>query len=230
MTKPLYEINLKEFRKNYDYGDLSMLEYIKDYIPSYLESLYKDVLNYNEIYANGWTIKDLLVMGEKEEYWKVRAENFIKKYNVPEKDYREHLKYYNKYIELRDNLLEQLDLDEFILEDFDINLLGEKGYVAGENYTYPGYKEYAGSSSVARLSNYAYSIELFYNEGKAKIEYGYRIDLNNWKKETEEIDWFNPDMDQEKIMDRLYEQFKNHFSKNKSVIEENKDEMEVEQN
>ena len=29
MTKPLYEINLKEFRKNYDYGDLSMLEYIK---------------------------------------------------------------------------------------------------------------------------------------------------------------------------------------------------------
>ena len=81
MKKSLYELNVKKFRENYDSGDLSMLEYIKDYITPDLEKLYHEVLEYNEIYANGWTIQELFKMGNTDSYWKERADNFIKKHN-----------------------------------------------------------------------------------------------------------------------------------------------------
>ena len=47
MRKNLCEINLKEFRDNYECGDFVMLEYIKDYLSDDLQNLYDDVINYN---------------------------------------------------------------------------------------------------------------------------------------------------------------------------------------
>ena len=47
---PLYELDVKKFKENYDLGEFCMLEYLKDYIPNDLEDLYTDAMNYNEIF------------------------------------------------------------------------------------------------------------------------------------------------------------------------------------
>ncbi len=121
MIKNLDEIDLKEFKKNFESGDLIMLDYIKDYITPDLEDLYYEVLEYNEIYANGWTIADLFKIGETDSYWTERAKNFIKKHKVPKKDYDENIKYFNEYCELRDKLLDDLGLLKYINDDLSVN-------------------------------------------------------------------------------------------------------------
>ena len=76
---PLYKLDVKKFKENYDLGEFCMLEYLKDYIPNDLEDLYTDVMNYNEIFCNDWTINKLFEMGKEDNYWISKANNFIKK-------------------------------------------------------------------------------------------------------------------------------------------------------
>ena len=68
-SKNLYELDLKNLREEFDAGDIFMLEYIEKYLSDDLKNLFIDVMNYNEIYANGWTINELFEMGKKDEYW-----------------------------------------------------------------------------------------------------------------------------------------------------------------
>lgn len=65
LTKNLYELDLKTLREEFDAGDIFMLEYIEKYLSDDLENLFIDVMNYNEIYANGWTVNELFEMGKR---------------------------------------------------------------------------------------------------------------------------------------------------------------------
>lgn len=106
------KFSLEEFKKEYESGDLYGLEYLKDYIPIELEDLYYEVMDYNEIYANGWTIEELLKMGKKDSYWAKRAKDFINKHNVAKKDYGSYIKYFDEYCDKRDLLLQRLGIKE----------------------------------------------------------------------------------------------------------------------
>lgn len=179
--KPLYELNVRELRKNYDYGELLFLEYLKDYISDDLKELYIDILAYNEIFANGWTINDLYNMGKNDKYWIDRANNFISKYNVPKEDYDEYCKYFDKYTELRDKLIDELGLSHYLDEDVPIDNISRQGIVEGEIITNIKNMSSDYSYTVARVMGYGYSVELHYNNGKATIEYGYKIKHDYWK-------------------------------------------------
>ena len=106
------EFNIEEFKKEYESGDLYGLEYLKEFIPVELKELYHEVMSYNEIFANGWTIEDLLKMGKKDSYWTERAKDFIKKHNVSKKDYSSYIKYFDEYCDKRDLLLQKLGIKE----------------------------------------------------------------------------------------------------------------------
>lgn len=105
------EFNLDYFKNELRNSDLLALEYLKEYIPEELESLYYEIMNYNEIYGNGWTIEDLLKMGEKDSYWKERAKKFIKEYKITKKNYGNYTKYFEEYTIKRDLLFEKLGLN-----------------------------------------------------------------------------------------------------------------------
>ena len=211
MQKNLYELNIKKFRENYDSGDLSMLEYIKDYITPDLEKLYYEVLEYNEIYANGWTIQELFKMGNTDSYWKERADNFIKKHNVSQKDYDEYTKYFDDYCELRDKLLNELGLFRYIDNDLLVEKIPEHGFLEGEIITNPKDFQSGYSYTVARVGDFGRCVELHYNNGKATVEYGYKISHDYWENEIENADWFKENMSEEEITNKLCSLFDEHY-------------------
>lgn len=217
MNKPLYEIDLRKFRKKYDSGDSCMLEYIKDYISSDLMDLYHDVLNYNEIYANGWTIESLFEMGEEDKYWTNRANFFIEKYNVPKKDYNEFGKYFDEYMELRDNLLDDMGLSMYIDKELSLEDILPGGIVEYENITNPSEMNDVDSYTVARVRNFGHCVELHYSGGEATIEYGYKVNYDCWEDGIEEVDWFNKDMTEEEIINKLQELFDYHYGEEHGI-------------
>ena len=227
MISPLYEINLKEVRENYDAGDSCMLEYLKDYITDDLMDLYIDVKNYNEIYANSWTIKDLFEMGKEDSYWTNRANSFIEKYDVPKEDYDNFDKYFFKYIELKNKLFDELGLSVYLDEDISIDKIPSTGFLESDIITNSKEMNDKDSYTVARVMNYGNSVELHYSEGKATIEYGYKITHDYWENEIEEIDWFNKDMSEAAINKKLYGLFEEHFGiqdeKKKIILEISKE-------
>ncbi len=220
---PLYEIDIKELRKNYDLGDLCMLEYLKNYISSDLMDLYQDVLNYNEIYANGWTIKDLFDMGKEDSYWTNRANSFIEKYDISKEDYSKFGKYFDKYVELKDKLLDEMGLSSYIDQDYSIEDILPGGIIEGDNIIQPKEINDKDSYTVARVMNFGNSVELHYSNGIATIEYGYKITHDYWESEIEEIDWFNKNMTENAINEKLFELFEEHFGiqdeKKKIILE-----------
>lgn len=207
MNKPLHEINVREFRNNYDMGDLCMLEYIKNYISSDLMDLYLDVMNYNEIYANSWTIKDLFDMGKEDNYWTKRANSFIEQYNISKEDYNEFGKYFDKYVELRDKLLDEMGLSRYMNQELSLEDITPGGIIEGDNIIDPKEMNDKDSYTVARVMNFGNSVELHYSEGISTIEYGYKITHNYWESEIEEIEWFNKDMSKDAINEKLFELF-----------------------
>lgn len=227
MIYPLHEIDLKEVRKNYDLGDLCLLEYLKDYIPDNLDELYKDIMNYNEIYANNWTIKDLFKMGKQDAYWINRANSFIKKYNVPEKDYGNFDKYFSKYMELRNELFDELGIDYYLDSDISIDKIPSTGFLDGDIITNPKEMNDEGSYTVARVMNFGNSVELHYSKGQATIEYGYKITHDYWESVVEEIDWFNKDMSEDLISEKLFNLFEEYFGildeKKEAILKASKD-------
>lgn len=217
MSKYLYELNLKEFRKNYEYGDSCMLEYIKDYITDDLKELYDDVLNYNEIYANGWTIDYLFQMGKEDNYWLKRSNYFIKKYNVPEEDYKEYYKYFEKYTELRDKLLDELGIDDRYLDsDVSFENISENGFSESEIITKPSEIIEGNSYTVARVRNFGRCAELHYCNGKATVEYGHKLSHDYWESEIDYVDWFDTNISEDLIINKLWDLFNKYFGKEES--------------
>ena len=104
------QFDIKEFKELFAMSDLLGLEYLHDFISIDLQELYFEVLSYNEIFGNGWTIKDLLDFGKKDEYWKERAKKFIEKHNVKRQDYDNYVKFFDEYTIKRDLLLEKLNI------------------------------------------------------------------------------------------------------------------------
>lgn len=60
------------------------------------------------------------------------------------------------------------------------------------------------SFTVARVINGINCVELHYNEGKATIEYGTRINEDEWENDFEDIDWFDKDMSEEELSNKLW--------------------------
>ena len=209
--KFLYEVNLKEFKKSFESGDFTMLYFIKDYITPDLKELYHEVLEYNEIYGNGWTIQELFKMGKNDSYWKERAESFIKKYNVPKKDYDEYTKYFDKYCELRDELLDELGLFKYIDNDLSADKIPEHGFLEGEIITKPEDIQSGYSYTVARFGDFGHCVELHYNNGEATVEYGYKINHDYWENEIENVDWFKENMSEEDIINKLCKLFAEYY-------------------
>lgn len=225
--KPLYELNVRELRKNYDYGELLFLEYLKDYISDDLKELYIDILAYNEIFANGWTINDLYNMGKNDKYWVDRANNFISKYNVPKEDYDEYCKYFDKYTELRDKLIDELGLSHYLDEDVPIDNISRQGIVEGEIITNIKNMSSDYSYTVARVMGYGYSVELHYNNGKATIEYGYKIKHDYWESKIEEVNWFNSNMNEKEILEKLSKLYDDCFGVDSKIEKEKNMDLEI---
>ncbi len=214
MKKYMYELDLRELKKNYDYGDLSMLEYLKDFIPekSKLNELYIQVLDYNEIFANGLTINEVFEMGKKDEYWTNRVSNFVKKYKVKESEYDNYSDFFDKYTELRDELLDKMGIDLNILEK-DLSEITSKGIVEGEIITDIKKLNDNDSFTVARVLNNCHCVELHYDSGIATVEYGDKLEPDYWESEVEESPWFNKKMSEEEILNKLNQLFEEEYGK-----------------
>ena len=151
-------------------------------------------------------------MGDFDSYWKERANNFIKKHHVPKKDYDEHIKYFDEYCELRDRLLNDLGLYEYIDDDLSIDEIPEHGFVEGEIVTNPKNFQSGYSYTVVRVKDFGRCAELHYNNGEATVEYGYKINHDYWKNETENAEWFKKDMSEEEIISKIFSLFNEHYN------------------
>lgn len=190
-----------------------MLEYLKPFIPKEFEELYQDILNYNEIYANGWDINTLYEMGKEDSYWKERADYFVKKYNIEEKDY--DTDFLDKYFQLRDDLLDKLGIEDYVFDeknDFDSD-----GYIESEIITSTNDLDEKNSFTVARVINFNHCIELHYTNDKAYLEYGQKINYDYWENEKVNIQWFNKSMSDDEVLDKLCELFEN-YKKNSYIV------------
>ena len=67
------------------------------------------------------------------------------------------------------------------------------------------------SFTVARVIDGLHCIELHTSNGISTIEKGIRTAVDYWESEIEEINWFNFDMTEEEIADRLWELFDYNF-------------------
>ncbi len=67
------------------------------------------------------------------------------------------------------------------------------------------------SYTVARVINGINCVELHYVDGEATLEYGNRVSENEWKSDIEEIDWFNKDLSEEEIADKLWDLFNYYY-------------------
>lgn len=224
-------LNLKEVKKNFDYGDRCLLDYLEKFIPEHsnseLKKLYIDVCAYNEIYANGWTINELFKMGKEDEYWTKRAENFIKQYNVKESEYDEYSDFFDKYTKLRDSLLDELGIDTNLLK-MDIDKIPEKGFIDKLIINSSDELDEEHSYTVARVLNMCHCVELHYDEGNATIEYGTRLAPDYWESEIEEIEWFNKDMMDDEIIEKLDQLFKEYFGEEEFILQTSFDDKEME--
>lgn len=63
------------------------------------------------------------------------------------------------------------------------------------------------SFTIARVINDNNCVELHYIAGNATIEYGVKVNHNEWKNTIEDIDWYNTSMTEEEISDKLWEIF-----------------------
>lgn len=222
------EISLKEIKKNYDYGDRCLLDYLKQFIPNSpsdeLNELYVDVSNYNEIYANGWTLNTLFEMGKEDKYWKDRAENFIKKYNVSKAEYDEYSAFFDKYKQLLDDLLINLGIDNSILE-MELDKIPEKGFIDIDVLTSTNDLDEEHSFTVARVMNMCHCVELHYYNGEATIEYGRKLKHDYWESDVDDVEWFNKKMNDDEVIDKLELLFKDYFGENEFVLDGDNNEV-----
>ena len=67
------------------------------------------------------------------------------------------------------------------------------------------------SFTIARVIDGLHCIELDISNGVSTIEKGIRLEEDYWESEIEEINWFNFDMAEEEIADRLWKLFDYNF-------------------
>lgn len=220
--KDYEDLNLKELKQNYDYGDRCLLDYLRQFIPEdpddEINELYTEVSDYNEIYANGWTIEKLFEMGNEDKYWTTRAENFIKKYNISKDEYSEYSTFFDKYLMLRDTLLNDMGIDDSIL-DMEVDEIPEKWFITNEVLTSIDELDEENSFTVARVMNLCHCVELHYYDGEAIIEYGTKKGYYYWENNIEEAEWFNKSMSDCEVLDKLEQLFKEYFGEKEFVLE-----------
>lgn len=220
MERELYELDLKELKKNYDYGDRSLLDYLKQFISidedDRIHKLYETVCEYNEIYANDWTINKLIEMGKEDKYWIARAHNFINKYNIKENEFDEHTIFFNQYVDLRNELLEELGIDTRVLE-MDVKDIPSKWFIENEIITDLKDLDDENSYTVARVMNYCHCVELHYFKGETTLEYANKTDAGCWDIEIKEINWFNKNMSEDFLIEKLESMFKEYFGEEEFV-------------
>ncbi len=68
-----------------------------------------------------------------------------------------------------------------------------------------------GSYTIARVIDGINCVELHYREGIATVEYGTRIKEDVWENIVEEVNWFNKDMSDEELFNKLYSLFDEHY-------------------
>lgn len=226
MKKELYKLDLKELKKNYDYGDRSLLDYLGQFIEvdDQLYDLYVKVCEFNEIYANDWTISKLLKMGKEDKYWIARAHNFINKYDIKENEFDEHTIFFNQYKDLRDELLIDLGIDTNVLE-MNVDDVPSKWFVESEIITKLNDLNDKGSFTVARVMNFCHCVELHYSSGKAMIEYATKTEPGCWDIEYEEVNWFDKNINEEELVEKLEKKFKDYFGEHEFVLEGEENEI-----
>lgn len=72
-----------------------------------------------------------------------------------------------------------------------------------------------GSFTIARVINGVNCVELHYIEGKATIEYGMRVKDDEWESVIENVDWYNKNMTEDDISNKLWEIFDIHYGEEK---------------
>ena len=141
-----------------------------------------------------------------------------KKYDLGEKYCIEYLKKFDseEYNESLQDILSELNIDNSILY-MNIEEIPDKGYLEGElihdlknlndNYSY----------TVARLKNVCHCVELHYRNGSPTIEYAIRLEPGYWESEIEEAEWFNKNMSNDELFDKLEELFKDYFGEEEFI-------------
>ena len=71
-----------------------------------------------------------------------------------------------------------------------------------------------GSFTVARVIDGIHCVELHYIDGVATIEYGTRLDDDYWESEIEEINWFDKNMSEEVMANKLWNLFDKEYGEN----------------
>lgn len=212
-NKTLCDIDLRKLKSYFEDGDSIMLYYLKDFIDDKNQEMFYKVMDYNEIYANGWNISTLYEMGKSDSYWTERADSFIKKYNLRPSEYEKDL--LDKYFELRDDLLCNLGLDTYLLNE-DI-VFDKDGIISEEIITSINELNYEKNYTVARVKNFNHCIELHCNKGKTYLEFGERISFDCWENEIKNVDMFDLDMNDLDMMKKLNELFSEYKENNYST-------------
>lgn len=72
-----------------------------------------------------------------------------------------------------------------------------------------------GSYTIARVMENDKCVELHYNNGKVTLEYGVKLSKDYWESEiNDNVNWFNFELTDEKILDYLNKEFDNYFLEN----------------
>ena len=82
-----------------------------------------------------------------------------------------------------------------------------------------------GSFTVARVMNFCHCVELHYSSGKAMIEYATKTEPGCWDIEYEEVNWFDKNINEEELVEKLEKKFKDYFGEHEFVLEGEENEI-----
>ena len=135
-----------------------------------------------------------------------------KQYDLGEKYCIDYLKKFDseEYNESLKDILSELNIDNSILY-MNIEEIPDKGYLEGELINDLKNLNDNDSYTVARLKNVCHCVELHYSDGSPTIEYGIRLEPGYWESEIEEVEWFDKNMSDDELFDKLEELFKNYL-------------------
>lgn len=152
-------------------------------------------------------------------YWKdgndvsVHKDNSFYKFFKNTIEAKEHFKNLNYNINFKNKYIAGTGC---IVEEYDISKNKEIGDWKEEPYfdmLVDDIKSMEDNQSytVARVINGINCVELHYVDGKATLEYGNRVSENEWESDIEEIEWFNKDLSEEEIADKLWDLFNYYY-------------------
>lgn len=182
-------------------------EYIKDFVPEELYPFYEKVLGTQEVYNMKCEIDDLYDLKIDDLDLQEEFKALKSRYKIQNDLSRDE--YYKLYLNAKEDLLGNLGIDKN-----DLNGL-PNGPLTLEIITDLKDIDEMHSFTVARIINFNQSIELHYCKGVATIEYGKRIEYNYWENEIVSCNWFNLDIKNNAILDKLFCSFVEYFGNRK---------------